>query len=196
MALVAGDIRIEVRISGAFAPPDGALNVWHAHVVPAALAVNSQVVVDAMRDFYTAIADRYPSGNVIFTVGSRVIHLGVTPNVLLGVTPRVVNASGTNVDVLPLQTALTVKLKGAGLVRRQQGRIYLPAPLETESTGAGAPTAAFLSDVNTAYGLFLINAAFSATQYPAVYSRADNVLYPVIAGGPSSSWSVLRSRRS
>jgi len=199
MALAASTIRIVCTWSG---NGFNGVNVWNGVTSvsgPPAVA-DAQVLVDRLRDFYTAIASVIASGTTI-TVGAPVVAIGQTPNTFVGVTPRTIAMTGAG-ELLPLGTTLTVKLRTPDATRRGRGRIFLGNLTESNSLG-GVPIATALNTINTACN-GLISSPFSTLPALAVLSKIGSgtpanpnpyttSLQSAIA---SNRWSVLRSRRA
>lgn len=114
--------------------------------------------------------------------------------------PAVASVNGTSAaDGLPRQTQGLLRFGTAGIVagRRITGRQYLPAPNETDNTG-GLPTAAYVADLNTAANLLGTTIVTPISQ--RVWHRPGlagaGLSFPVTSRAGSTSWAVLRSRRS
>lgn len=198
MAIPSAGVRIECTLqNGAVA----ALNVWHGitSVSGAPTVAAAQVLVDRLRDFYVAINSQLLIGTNV-TIGSKVIAIGQTPNVYVGVTPR--TTAGTLAGpALPLQTCLTLKLRTVDATRRGRGHIYL-WPFSQSQNPATVPVSTLTAAINTA-AAGLPSSPSSATPALAVFSRigsgtptAPNPYMTAIDSAvASTTWSVLRSRR-
>lgn len=107
-------------------------------------------------------------------------------------------------DKLPPVTQGLLRLD-TGIIldsHRIKGRVFIPAPLEADSTG-GAPSAAYQTDLDTAANSLIASTANMAlcvwhrpkfTGDPPVLTRNGQA---VVANSvsPSATWSFLRSRR-
>lgn len=137
---MAGVIKIVVAITGGI--PRTAYNVWHV-ATPTTTLAEVQAAVDAIRDFYTTASTVFPTTTSV-TIGTSAIEITAIPQVIWGVTPRIV-AGGGGSPAQPAQLANVVSWRTAFAGRSFRGRTYL-GPL-----GAGAITGNVITTaVNTA----------------------------------------------
>lgn len=132
--------------------------------------------------------------SMIATVESEVADInpasGEIENAYVGVGGTV---QGTDAgDTLPTATQGLLRLTTGQYVggRQIRGRLFLPGPTETSSTG-GVPVPTYLNTALAA-GLGLVNDG--ATQL-VCWSRKNGAAFPVTSASIWQQWAVLRSRR-
>lgn len=104
------------------------------------------------------------------------------------------NGAGTQTGE-PLPTANNGLLRlETGVVlggKRFRGRLFLPAPTETNNGISGAPDSAYRTSWNTALTSLLAAGAPTA----CVWSRRYAAQATIVSGATQSYWAILRSRR-
>jgi hypothetical protein len=111
----------------------------------------------------------------------------------IGGTSRTGTGSNSG-DALPTQTQGEIAWRTSLFVagRRLQGRTFVPAPSETESS-SGAPVSIYTSRLTTA-AVALLNS--TPTAFPVVWSRAHGTYAAITSHVARPGWKVLRSRRN
>lgn len=164
---------------------------------PAAVATEAGLRV---RAFWASFASHIPNSSTV-TIDGFGDEIDEATGAIVGTFTGVPVASvnGTSgADGLPRQTQGLLKYGTAGIVagRRIAGRQYIPAPNETDNTG-GLPTAAYVADLNAAAALLGTTIVTPIGQ--RVWHRpgaGPGLSFPVTSRSASTSWSVLRSRRT
>jgi hypothetical protein len=162
-----------------------------------------QACIDRIRDFWTALNGHIATG-VNWSVGGIVDHIDAVNGDLVGSTSAVTR-TGTGTlsgDPLPAQTQGLIQWTTAAIVdsHRLRGHTYVPAPIETDSTG-GAPVAAYVTALGTAVAAALVTGTYTlGVWHRPVFSPPGTLVrngeWDSCTGGVGKgTWAVLRSRR-
>lgn len=153
------------------------------------------------RAFWNAMSNTMVTG-VTVTFDTTVLAYQDSSGDLVGAftaSPVASVASGGTGDVLPMQTQGLIRWNTSAIVqnRRVRGRTFVPAPSESQNTSAGDPAGTYVSGL--AAGVAALMTAGSTGSTPQIWHRpvnqAGGLACPVTGGSPSTTWSVLRSRR-
>ena len=182
--------RIDTVWTGLAGTP-GLTSLWFKHqagsAVPAATAVDT---------FWKANTGRMCIGLTGQVQDDQRIYESTTGQVVAmeqGGAPAPISASASG-EPLPLFTQGLLRLKTGVFIegRRLQGRIFIPAPPETENT-FNKPTTVYTGVFNSAAAtLKTSSVTFGAWE---VYSRVHKVEGEVSSALMWGQWAVLRSRR-
>lgn len=164
--------------------------MWFAHQPGKASAAAT-----AVSTFFTANQGRIALGLVGSIEDDQTIIESTTGQAVAveqgGSAPNIV-ASGSS-EPLPFASQFVLRLRTSVFIdgRRLQGRMFIPAPVENDSTGR--PTAQLVTLWNTAAATLLTSSiSFGAWE---VYSRKHRVEAQVVSASGWNQWGVLRSRR-
>lgn len=159
----------------------------------------AQACVDAVEDYWTAALARINSQNGV-TISSQVSEFDAATGELLavtGVTAPTRQPGGFATAALPPATQGLVRLVTGGIRNNRivRGRVFLPAPAESDNNADGTVGTTYKT-VETAAAQQL---ADDLTATWAVWSRpvagSGGAVYGVTAVSVSDQWAVLRSRR-
>jgi len=184
----AGVIRVITGIGGSI-PRPGA-NVWHASVADTTNA-NAQLVVDAIRDFYTTIAALY-SNAVTLTIGTSVLVIDSTPPLILNPTPRIVVGSSIGAS-LPAQLAGVVSWRTPFAGRSFRGRNYF-GPISSSALTANQITNAINTSMGSAAAALIAASGASANWSFVVWSEKLQVATEVGSGVANTKVETQRRR--
>jgi len=189
-----GDVRMVVSIANAAG--NTFQNVIHGHYTNLVsglesdlLSVAKQYVEDVFDSYWAFVSQNWTALDTLVYLYNEVTGLfdpiGSVSN------DHLFTAIG---DPLPAQDAPLVGLVTAN--PRVRGRVYLPAPVETENGSDGNPSAAVLA------ALALVVAAIATSQTYAegtmaghVFSRKLATFANVVSGTVSPYWATQRRRR-
>lgn len=157
-------------------------------------AATEQQVVDAVRDFWTALNSRICTP-AIWTVQGDVDLIDDSTGNIISVqtaTPRTGNGSDAG-QMLSYGTQGLLNLR-TGVYqngREIRGKIYVPVP-STTSNNDGVPQSTYSAALVTAYAAMEATAAASDV---VVYSPTNGLSVPVSAPNPSAYFARLKSRQ-
>lgn len=143
--------------------------------------------------FWSAV-DAGMSSTVTWRTEAEVFVINVGTGAVeevLSTTPATGSGASAG-DLLPRQSQMLVRWFTTTVVagRRLRGRTFVPGITEAFN-GAGVPTSAFITTVQTAANALLA----SATSSLLVWSRAHGVAAGAASANVWSQWANLRSRR-
>lgn len=161
-----------------------AVNVMHMVSASSSLA-DAQACVDLLQTFYNAIKALYHTSTTI-TVGAHVIDYGVTPNVIVGTTPRTVTGTGSGTQ-LPAQLATVVSWRTGLASRSARGRSFL-GPIASVNLNAYVLTPSIVTTIQTA-----ADALWGSTRL-FVFSPKLNTQYNVTQALTSNVVRTMRTR--
>lgn len=154
------------------------------------------------RAFWQAMIAEITAGTVI-TLDRTCIAIEATTGVLTGsftgTDPGAVTGTGAG-DPMPRQTQGLLRLQTSTIIsgRRLQGRLFIPAPVESGGDNGTGPDSGYTTALAAAGGGMLSGGA--TTSAPVVWHRPQGGAggsHGVITGVTASSfWAVLRSRRA
>ena len=176
-----------VAISGA----RDAVNVWH-FTTPANSGAQVQAAVDAVRDFYTAVAAFYLNAATI-SIGVDARDIGTTPPTILSPTVRTVvgTASGS---LTAQQLAQVVSWRTAFAGRSARGRTYLGPAATAALSGNAWSTSVTTAAQNAANALIAASIA-SADFQLIVHSRPRPLDTPPYPGAEYDVLSAIVNTR-
>lgn len=186
--------RYPVKITWAGTGSPG-VNVWHLRTVSDGPLNNDlEQIVDAIKDFYTAIASIYMPSTTIAGPGEAIKDPEGSPE-YEQVTPWSVAGLSSGSGYLPMASQLCVSWRTTSATRSGRGRTFL-GPLSLSGVQAdGTPTAGLISTVQTA-ATNLVNFSNGFDNGAVgVYSQTQNVLRDIVSSNVRDTFAVLRSRR-
>ena len=198
MTLVQVRNRIDVNDNNSFTGPGYNIINCGFSTTPSLATVD--LLVDAIRDFYTAIAGIYTNGTTI-TAGDRVIIDPDNTKFLSPATPLVVVGTSTN-DALPAQVAVVISWRTTVAARWGRGRTYI-GPLQRVAMDTLGQLTTGQRDALTAAGTALIAAAGALTPDGdlAVHNRVragvaqpPNTYLPITSCAVNLQLDTMRSR--
>jgi len=150
--------------------------------------------VTAVTGFLTSILDRI-SNTVTFATVADVATLNLTTGALEGFTSTAPQTGGgTSVgEPLPVGANGLLRLLTGSIVngRLLRGRLFIPAPTESDNTAGGVPSATYTGDINASAQVLRDDAN---TNW-GVWSRTHGFFSPVATVSTWNKWGLLRSRR-
>lgn len=156
-------------------------------------ATSAQQAVDAMRDFWAAVASNITSGGT-WTVEGDVPVLESTTGDIVRANAVTLRSGATTLSAEPLPAATQglIRLNTTVFVggRRILGRWFVPLPGENANVNA-LPSSLYISGINTAL------ATLTSAPVPdlVVWSRKNGSFHAVSTAAVRPMWAVLRSRR-
>jgi hypothetical protein len=159
--------------------------------------------VDRIRDFWLALKPKI-GGTAAWTVQGAIDLILDSDGSLVG-SLSATSRSDVGLDggsPLPAQTQGLVAWSTATIVdsHRLRGHTYVPAP-STSSIASGAPTAAYITAMNSAATAALVTGTFNLLiWHRPKFDSAGTLIRAgssglATGGAGKGSWSVLRSRR-
>lgn len=193
-----------VRTSWSGSASAGSLSTHYFGPVPGSVTTaDIQACVDRVRDFWTAVQSHIATG-VNWTVSGVVDVIDDSDGSLFDSHTVTSRAGGGTLsgDPLPFQTQGLVVWQSSTIVdsHRLRGRTFVPAPLESDSTG-GAPVAAYVTALQAGVTALMVTGTMNlAIWHRPIINSAGVVTRPgsqgpATGGVGKGAWAVLRSRR-
>lgn len=185
-------IPIDLTWSGATGSPG--VNVWHARTES---TIGEPEDVDALagylEDFYTAIANVYPS-TVTIAFGGEATGVGDDSETIFPAPAWSVTGTGAAAFAPPV-LAMYVNWRAATGGRNGRGRTFLGPHNAVIAEGNGTPTEDYRTLVQGAVDALVAESQNSLNGALGVYSRAENIFRDFSSGAVPNKFAVLRSRR-
>jgi len=200
---VAVILRTAALVTGSGLPSTGITQLWWLPQTTGGSTADATDCLARFREFWAEISDQM-SDDISINFDATCICVEATTGVLTGAftgtDPSTVTGASAD-DPLPRQTQGLLQLNTSSVIsgRRVRGRLYIPGMVESRNDTSGNPSSGFISDVAGSAAAELLPAG-ATTSSLVVWHRPTNGAggaHAAVTGvACSSSWAVLRSRRS